>query len=214
MTVALEHDLRHLFGPARDQGVRPTCLAFAASDTHAAVRPGWAPLSCEYAYYHALHHDGSPPGDGATLRGMMTAIEKEGQPHENDWPYLSTLPIDLDQWKPPANIDRLFRRASEQKPIADLYALLDSGAPVIVAMTISNAFYRPDNVGVVAGNEPVDPTRRHAVIAVGYGLRSGERLTLVRNSWGEFWGFDGYAWLTEQYLTSRLIALVIMKESI
>ena len=32
MTVDVECDLRFRFGPARDQGSRPTCLAFAASD--------------------------------------------------------------------------------------------------------------------------------------------------------------------------------------
>jgi hypothetical protein len=46
-------DLRSLFGTARNQGSRPTCLAFAASDTHAALRSGWVPLSCEYAFYQA-----------------------------------------------------------------------------------------------------------------------------------------------------------------
>ncbi len=51
MTVTIACDLRHMLGPARDQGTRLTCMAFAASDTHAAVRPGWEPLSCEFAYY-------------------------------------------------------------------------------------------------------------------------------------------------------------------
>ena len=44
-------DLRSLFGPVGDQGPRPTCLAFAASDAHAALRSGWVPLSREYAFY-------------------------------------------------------------------------------------------------------------------------------------------------------------------
>ena len=34
--IAVECDLGSLFGAARDQGDRPTCLAFAASDAHAA----------------------------------------------------------------------------------------------------------------------------------------------------------------------------------
>lgn len=54
-------DLRASFGPARNQGARPTCLAFAASDTHAAVREGWVPLSCEYAFYQAQRRAGRPP---------------------------------------------------------------------------------------------------------------------------------------------------------
>ena len=82
-------------------------MAFAASDTHAAVRPDWEPLSCEYAYYHALRYDGGTPNDGATLPGMMTAIAQDGQPYEADWPYLRVLPSDLAQWKPPTTVGQL-----------------------------------------------------------------------------------------------------------
>jgi hypothetical protein len=42
-------DLRSKFGVARDQNPRPTCMAFAASDTHAALRSVWTPLSAEWA---------------------------------------------------------------------------------------------------------------------------------------------------------------------
>ena len=38
--ITVRQDLRDRFGPARDQGARATCLAFAMSDTHAAMR-GW-----------------------------------------------------------------------------------------------------------------------------------------------------------------------------
>jgi hypothetical protein len=189
-------------------------MAFAASDAHAAVRPGWEPLSCEYAYYHALRYDGGAPGDGTTLSGMMTAIAQDGQPYEGDWPYLSALPNDLTQWQPPATVGQLFRRASEQRLAAELYALLDSGSPVIVMMTISRAFFLPEAGGIVARNEPIDPARRHAVIAVGHGRQGSEKLVLVRNSWGDLWGVNGYGWLAEPYLTPRIIALAIMKEKI
>jgi C1A family cysteine protease len=215
MTVVVECDLRHLFGPARDQGQRPTCMAFAASDTHAAVRPNWEPLSCEYAYYHALRYDGGTPNDGATLPGMMMAIAQDGQPYEAAWPYLSVLPSDLTQWKPPTTVGQLFRRVSEMRRRAtELYALLDGGSPVIVAMTFSKAFYKPGPDGIVTGSEPIIPALRHAVIAVGHGRQGNARLVLVRNSWGDLWGINGYAWLTESYLAPRIFALAIMKEKI
>jgi hypothetical protein len=70
MGVTIDCDLRSMFGPVRDQGARPTCLAFAASDAHAAVRPDWVPLSCEFAYYHALKRDGAGSSKGATLGTM------------------------------------------------------------------------------------------------------------------------------------------------
>jgi len=100
------------------------------------------------------------------------------------------------------------RRATE------LYALLDGGSPVIVAMTFSKAFYKPGPEGIVTGNEPIIPALRHGVIAVGHGRQGNARLVLVRNSWGDLWGINGYAWLTESYLTPRIFALAIMKEKI
>lgn len=56
-----------LFGPARDQGARPTCLAFAASDLHAGVREAWTPLSCEFLFYHAQRRAGRPPTVGEPM---------------------------------------------------------------------------------------------------------------------------------------------------
>lgn len=88
MTVNILVDLRSLFGPIRDQGARPTCLAFAASDTHAALRAGWDPLSCEFAFYHAQKRTGRPPTKGAFLEDMLAALREEGQPVETGWPDL------------------------------------------------------------------------------------------------------------------------------
>ena len=84
MTVKIEvaSDLRRRFGPVRDQGQRPTCLAFAASDTHAGLRDGWTALSCEFAFYHAQRRAGRPPTTGALLPRMLDALALDGQPRE------------------------------------------------------------------------------------------------------------------------------------
>jgi len=216
MPVKVVCDLRHMFGPARDQGMRPTCMAFAASDAHAAVRPDWAPLSCEFAYYHALRRDGGKLGDGATLRGMMGALRDDGQPPEEVWPYLSTLPANVALWKPPVGANPLYRRAAgHTRPIiVEILQRLDAGAPVILTMCLSPAFYKPNGDGIIAASESPDPKRRHAVIAVGHGQHNGERVFLIRNSWGPSWGIDGYAWLSEAYLAPRLNGLAEMKEDL
>ena len=205
-------DLRSKFGPARDQNPRPTCLAFAASDAHAALRPGWTPLSAEWAYYHAVKRDGGGPEDGSTLESMLAVIKSDGQPVESDWPYIGSNSIDAATWRPPTRPSALFFRDHEacQIGLQQLIDQLDVGAPVLITMTLSDAFYLPDVDGVVDRNEAVDPTRRHAVVAVGYGERAGTRLVLIRNSWGEGWALSGYAWLAEHYLVPRLIGLSIL----
>ncbi len=109
MTVEVVCDLRYRFGPARDQGTRPTCLAFAASDAHAALREPWGPLSCEFAFYHAQRRAGRPPTSGALLPHMLETLKEDGQPVERDWPYLARLPKDPAAYRPPNNVV-VFRR--------------------------------------------------------------------------------------------------------
>jgi len=205
-------DLRATFGPARDQNPRPTCVAFAASDAHAAVRTGWEPLSAEWAYYHALKRDGGHPDDGATLVGMLEAIKLDGQPVETEWPYIKAPITDINSWRPPRPVSALFYRdhCPSVVTVKDVIGQLDAGCPVLITMTLSNAFYRPSPEGVVDGKEPIDPKRRHAVVAIGYGERRSSRFVLIRNSWGQAWGLQGYAWVSVDYLTPRLTGAAIM----
>jgi hypothetical protein len=74
MSVRVAIDLRPQFGPARDQGKRPTCLAFATSDAHAALRGAWQALSTEFAFYHAQRRGKRKPSEGATLPSILEAI--------------------------------------------------------------------------------------------------------------------------------------------
>jgi hypothetical protein len=218
MTVSAKVDLRHLFGPIRDQGVRPTCLAFAASDSHAALRSPWADLSCEYAFYHAQRRAKRLPTDGAQLSHMLDALRDDGQPPEASWSYLAKLPANSNDWMPPAGVTPLFRRAGERRPagLNEIVGQLDRGKPTIILMKLSRSFYLAGSALVVesTATEQPDPLRRHAVIAVGYGEWNSKQAVLIRNSWGKSWGHGGYAWLAKEYLVPRLFDLAIIKEDL
>jgi hypothetical protein len=212
MPITVSKDLRAHFGPARDQDPRPTCMAFAASDAHAGARPGWEPLSVEWAYYHALKRDGVQPHQGIHLATMLTTLCVDGQPVEVCWPYSADLFTDLAAWTPPANADPIFRRDSENTPatLPGLVDQLDKDRPVLFTMSISLAFYRPDAAGVVASGEALMPRRVHALVAVGHGARGADRFILVRNSWGLIWGLNGHAWVDTAYLGPRLLVAATM----
>lgn len=206
-SISIVRDLRGRFGPARDQGLRPTCLAFAASDAHAAVRDTtWAELSCEYLFYHAIQRQGASHTSGANIPSIRAALDQDGQPVEAGWPYLGTVP---KTWKPPAKVGAVFRRASKMLSgkFGRAWRKVTSGTPVLIGMSISDAFYDPKD-GVLDSTEAVDATRRHAVIAVAAGEQSGSKHLMVRNSWGAGWGMAGYAWIAERYMRPRIMEMV------
>lgn len=211
-------DLRTLFGPARNQGPRPTCLAFAASDAHAALRSGWAPLSCEYAFYHAQRRAARVPNQGALLSSMLDALRQDGQPEEGGWPYLAATPADAASWAPPAEVGPLFGRNGEKfRPsLNHIIHELDNGRPVIILLMLSRSFFSPSPQAVIdpALGEAPEPERRHAAVAVGYGTVDGQRAILIRNSWGVRWGDAGHGWLTERFLVPRLFAAAMLMDEV
>src|SRR5215469_14151426 len=189
MSVDILRDLRCGFGEARDQNPRPTCMAFAASDAHAGLRAGWEPLSAEWAYYHAVRRDGAKPDNGATLTSMLKVLEVDGQPHETGWPYIAEPIRDLAGWKRPPGVSLLFRRDGNiiTATLDEIIGRLGAGVPVLMTMQLSDSFYLPDKDGIIDSAEKPDPKRKHAVVAVGHGVRDSDRMILIRNSWGPDW---------------------------
>ena len=213
MDIIIDADLRGVFGPIRDQDPRPTCMAFAASDTHAAVRPEWNPLSVEWAYYHALQREGGQPADGVGLSAMLTTLHEDGQPLEASWPYIVAQSIDTTQYSPPYIAGPLHRRASALIPATteSIVEQIDVGNPVLFTARISRDFFKVAGDGIVSTHEPTLTVGNHALIAVGHGHRDHERFILIRNSWGPDWALEGYAWLAFPYLRQRLLGAAILK---
>ena len=203
-------DLRGRFGSARDQNARPTCIAFATSDAHAAAKGPWAPLSVEHLYYHAVLRSGRDPHLGVGLAETRDALRIDGQPSEVGWPYQDMLPLDVKTWKPPAGLGQLCRRTSRLAPDTFEHAvtLTNSGTPSVLIMSISDAFFVPTSDHVIDSTDPVDSSRNHAVVLSGTGTRAGANFLLVRNSWGDDWGEAGYAWLSERYVRPRIVYIV------
>lgn len=215
MAVDIRNDLRGLFGTARDQGQRCTCMAFAASDAHAAACGPFQPLSVEYAHYHAVRRKAVfAPEAGVPLHLMMAALKEDGQPAEADWPYLPTLPSDISLWRPPAQVGALFRRESVTglPTVGTIFAHLDTGRPVVVVIMISQAFHYATQSKTISDADQTVDAGVHAMIAVGHGYDGSERVVLLRNSWGSSWCDEGNVWVSESYLARRLLGLAVMSQ--
>lgn len=207
MGIKVIVDLRGQFGHIRNQGERPTCMAFAASDAHSFARGNTAPLSVEYAYFHSVQKRANTNrSTGVSFVAMSEAISIDGQPLETGWPYILKLAVG-DPWEPPKTPSVLFRRNATRITggIADINASLDAARPVVVVMEISMGFFSvlPDSPLAPLNGEPRVNT--HAVVVVGRGDSTSGRCLLIRNSWDTGGGDGGYAWIHEDYLTPRLL---------
>jgi len=93
----------------------------------------------------------------------------------------------------------------------EVWSSIEQGHAVVVGLSLSDAFYAASG-GVVDAREEIDSVRRHAVIAMANGRASNTRCVKVRNSWGPKWGVLGHAWLAEEYLSPRLLAVMKLIE--
>jgi C1A family cysteine protease len=199
-------DLRSSFGDIRNQGARPTCVAFAVSDAHAAARGAYEVLSVEHLYFHAVQRtSGVHPKDGVSLTKTLEALRLDGQSVESGWPYLDALPADLATWIPPKTAAPVFKRDAAAT-VASLLTALDAGQPVIVTFMVSTAFCMAP-AGIVHPVRSDTDVDWHAVIAVGHGRIGGRPFVLVRNSWGQSWG-DG--WVDLEDLSPRVSDLIML----
>jgi hypothetical protein len=199
-------DLRTQLPPVRDQGTRPTCVAFAASafNDHA---PGGL-HSAEFLAWCAVEASGA--GDeraGVPLTAAADVMVRFGQPPELVWPY---RPVAAGA--PPVAVFRIARPLRRAARISALgfnpgvaLAELTADRIVVLGLRITSAFYR-----VTAFRPTVDSddlrrpaaTFLHAVALVGR-LRTAYPW-VIRNSWGTGWGDSGHAYASEDFVREHV----------
>lgn len=214
--MTITTDLRAELEPVRDQGRRPTCLAFAASAVHRAAHGHPTELCPEWLYYHAIRRDGLRPDQGSTIEATCAVIPDDGQPDEEFWPYQGH-DANPSPYRPPSRRPTVVRCDTGLRR-GDAYrwrAELDAGLPLAIALFISPTFYSPSGFAgreaVMADDrEPIDPALLHAVVLAGHGHLDRAPYFLVRNSWGLNWGWAGYAWFPGMYLVRRFAGAFVI----
>ena len=195
-------------GPARNQHIRGTCLAFASSDFNRHVNTGDTPLSVEYLAHHAVKNiPGWKSGDGLRMPAVLTALQQPGQPVEAAYAY-----DPHDHGRPlqpvPGDVGTLYNSAPSKRGLKadEIVTAINNGNSVCLVIALSQKFMKPD-AGIVEYATDYIPNALHAVVGVGFGehIKKNETHILIRNSWGEAWGHNGHAWLPLQYLKTHLV---------
>lgn len=195
-------ELRIDLGPARDQGQRPTCLAFSLSEVH---RAG---LACSHLLSpESLHRLGAKRASKSydlalSISEAIVGLELDGQTTEAAWPYNSEEAVDEKccYFKVAATASKFDE--------ALVMLVLNTAEPIVLAVDVDMAFC----TYLASTTLDFDPQSRiqgrHAVVICGCRQGPGGPEYLIKNSWGEGWGDKGYAWVALAYIIARTPELV------
>lgn len=163
-------------------------------------------LSRLFVYYNERVIEHTVKSDsGAMIRDGIKTLVKQGVCSEKKWPYQ----ISKFAAKPSPGCYKEGQRhqiTSYQRiqTIDEMRTCLSDGFPFVFGFTVYESF---ESQGVAQNgvvNMPQQGERvvgGHAVLAVGYD--DSKKRFIVRNSWGEDWGMNGYFTMPYNYLADR-----------
>jgi C1A family cysteine protease len=209
VTLPPSVDLRPGCPPVYDQGQLGSCTAnalaaaFQFDEIAQGKASGFTP-SRLFIYYNERYIEGNVDSDaGASLRDGIRVIAAWGVVDEKLWPYDVDRFADFpgDDLYQVARTERIANYSRLVQKLDDLRTCLAGGRPFVMGFTVYESFQSQEVKDT--GDAPM-PGRQeqalggHAVLVVGYD--DAAHRFLVRNSWGDQWGMEGYFTLPYEYV--------------
>jgi len=159
-------------------------------------------------------------GNYASGRGSLSAaaaaLERDGHPPNDQWPYDPSIDDANASYGPPQEVIGPYRKGRINEYLSDVDEIIDAlekGDWAVVILGVTDLFG-------AAGTQVVLPDgpghALHAVVAVAAArittdlflptLARGDRMLCLRNSWGTGWGSHGHKLITEAALQQCMTA--------
>lgn len=213
-------DYRGQLPPVFDQGNRGSCVACASAWTLKAwqeLKSGDYPtggFSAAFIYTLCKQQDGAPDQEGTQPRVAMKVMQKSGVSPEESMPY--SMLTDLPAPEVPAVPDEAWGTAQpfrigsyaqlcsagdirRKQTLNAMRTALQNEGPFLMALLVCDNF-RPDRDYRLP--LPQGPVRGGHAIGI-VGDIPEEECLILRNSWGDSWGDNGYAYLPYEWLSSQ-----------
>lgn len=196
-------DLRNKFPPAYDQGKIGSCSAFALCSIfdYDTINFKGSQL---FLYYNEREMINETNEDnGAYLSDGIYSLKSNGICDEKYWKYeISNLFIKPSKEAyEKAKETYLIEAFNIKNDLSIIKNWLDNNEPIALAISIFSNFMASKSkltgkIGMPSTNDKL--IGGHAVIICGYNDYSRE--LILRNSWGTYWGDNGYFYLPYEYL--------------
>jgi C1A family cysteine protease len=205
-------DLRPYMTTVEDQSAVNSCVANAlvgAYEYLAKRELGEAgDVSRLFVYYHARAFDGWEGKDqGCTITNAIKVLEEYGSCREETWGYDPQLVNEIPHEEAHEEASNFLVQEANEIPV-DLYSMkhcLAEGFPFTFALRLFKTFDHARKKGIVPmpdfkSEDGRESHGNHAMLCVGY--LDNHKLFIVRNSWGEDWGDQGYCYIPYEYMTN------------
>lgn len=202
-------DLRKDDSLIYDQGNLGSCTAQASAGCLEFNNLSYTP-SRLYIYYNTRVIEHTISWDsGASIRNTIKAIARDGYCRERIWPY------HIDNFVRRPNRD-CYQEARENKIIYSriygnhvnsMKTTIYNGVPFIFGFSVYESFESDETAvdGIVKmPNRHEKLLGGHAVMGIGYDDET--QRFILRNSWGNTWGDDGYFYMPYEYIKDQNLA--------